>query len=266
MESDVYTQIKQTVKKLLGIDLNYYKEEQVKRRLDSWLIRNGMADWDSYFHLVANNPKELSRFRDYLTINVTEFFRDVKHWEILEKEIFPIITQNLSLRAPLSRELKIWSAGCSIGVEAYTLMMIAEKMLPHSNSVILATDIDRGALQKAKMRGPYLPEEARNLSDEQKMKYMEVIDGKYFVKEKYSSKVRFSEQDLLMGSFDNNFDLIVCRNVVIYFTSEAKMMLYKKFYQALRPGGVLFVGGTELIPRPADYGFKNVGISHYMKI
>jgi chemotaxis protein methyltransferase CheR len=93
-----------------------------------------------------------------------------------------------------------------------------------------------------------------------------VAPSAYSITEKLAHRVHFQEQDMLADRFENSFDLIVCRNVIIYFTNEAKTMLYSKFHAALRPGGVLFLGGTEIIPRPQELGFRNYGISFYMKV
>ena len=262
MEADIYSQVKYTVKRLLNVDLNFYKEDQVKRRLDSWLARNNMTSWDLYFDMVSKNAIELARFRDFLTINVTEFFRDTRHWNTLQEDVLPLMLKQASER---KSNLKMWSAGCSIGVEAYTLSILMDRVAPHVEFDIFASDMDRGALQKAKARGPFMPDEVRNLAPDQKEKYLEKNGDKYFIKEKFTRNVRFFEQDLLMDDFSGGFDLIVCRNVVIYFTREAKDMLYSKFRNALRPGGILFVGGTELIPRPSEYGFVSHWMSFYTK-
>jgi chemotaxis protein methyltransferase CheR len=160
--------------------------------------------------------------------------------------------------------LKLWSAGCSIGTEAYTLAILMAEAFPARKFTLLATDLDRGALQKARAGGPYTPEDVRNLSLTQRRKYLTPA-APYFVTEKLKKAIVFEEQDLLADRFDGGFDLIVCRNVVIYFTAEAKEKLYAKFSAALRPGGVLFVGGTEIISGQAKYGFQNFGISFYQK-
>ncbi len=261
MESEVYTQVKASVKKLLNIDLTYYKDEQMKRRLDSWLVRTRAASWSDYFKVLAENSNELTRFRDYLTINVTEFFRDPDRWATLAKDVIPQLLNSSNQR----NGLRVWSAGCSIGVEAYTLSMVLDQVSPNLPHQILATDLDRGALQKARARGPYTLDDMRNLTAEQKHKYI-TAEPPYHVKEQYARRITFQEQNLLMDQFDTGFDLIVCRNVIIYFTTEAKSHLYTKFHAALRPGGVLFLGGTEIIPRPTEIGFRNFGISFYMKV
>jgi chemotaxis protein methyltransferase CheR len=265
MEMDVYNNIQHNVKKILNIDLTYYKDEQMRRRLDSWLVRTTLSSWDEYFHLVTHDETELTRFRNYLTINVTEFFRDLDRWNALIKDVLPGLIKDAAARKAPQDGLRVWSAGCSVGVEAYTLAMVLEEIMPMKNHTILATDLDRGALAKAKAGGPYQADETKNLTDVQKRKYLETGGPPHFIRKTLASKITFREQNLMTDQFDNNFDLIVCRNVIIYFTNDAKAKLYPKFQQALRPGGVLFLGGTEIIPRPAEIGLKNYGISFYIK-
>ena len=259
MEAEVYSTIKFSVKKLLNIDLTYYKDEQVKRRLDSWLICSKASSWQDYLKTLSADSLELDRFRNYLTINVTEFFRDPERWQTLRKDVLPALLSQAN-----GGGLRVWSAGCSIGVEAYTLAMLLEETAPGRKHHLLATDMDRGALIRAKAGGPYQPEEARNLSAEQRQKFFKP-GTPFYLKDEVIRRVTFQEQDMLIDRFDVNFDLIVCRNVIIYFTNEAKAMLYTKFYNALRPGGILFLGGTEIISKPAEIGFRNVGISLYRK-
>ena len=264
MEAETYTYIKATVKKVLNIDLNYYKDEQMKRRLDSWLVRTRQPGWPEYFKLCQQAPEELSKLRDYLTINVTEFFRDPDRWDMLRKGVMPDLIKEASARpGDPKRGLRVWSAGCSIGVEAYTLAILLDEVTPTFSNYLLATDFDRGALAKAKARGPYNTDEIRNLSPQQRSHHLDMGTGN-FIKETTAKKVTFREQNLLEDKFEGNFDLIVCRNVVIYFTNEAKAHLYVKFRAALRPGGVLFLGGTEIIPRPQELGLRNHGISFYI--
>ncbi|HEX2998123.1 MAG TPA: protein-glutamate O-methyltransferase CheR [Anaerolineales bacterium] len=264
MDTDVYTEIKASIKQRLKIDLTNYKDEQMKRRLDSWLVRTHAGNWNEYLNLLAKDAKELERFRNYLTINVTEFFRDANRWDTLRRDILPPLFES-SPNSKLAGGLKLWSAGCSIGAEAYTLAMLMAEVSPAKNYSLLATDLDRGALAKARAGGPYSAEDVRNLDAVQSRKYLTAA-APYYVNESLKKRIRFEEQDLLADRFESGFDLIVCRNVVIYFTAEAKETLYKKFCAALRPGGVLFLGGTEIISGPANYGFQNFGISFYRRV
>jgi chemotaxis protein methyltransferase CheR len=259
MEPEIYLQVKTSVKHTLGIDLENYKEEQMKRRLDSWLARSRLPSWKDYFKLVSADAEELARFRNYLTINVTEFFRDPNRWAQVNGEILPDLIKTSN------GGLKIWSAGCSTGAEAYTLAMSMEEAAPLRRYSILATDLDRGALLKARSRGPYSAEDIRNLSPRQHLQYV-TQSAPYFVTENLQKRILFNEHDLLKDRFDEGFDLIVCRNVVIYFTTASKDLLYEKFSGALRTGGVLFVGGTEIISGAARFGLQSFGISFYKKI
>jgi chemotaxis protein methyltransferase CheR len=263
MDADVYNQVKDSIKRTLKIDLTNYKDEQMKRRLDSWLVRVRASTWNDYFHLLSIDGTERERFRNYLTINVTEFFRDSNRWDTLRKEILPYLWHAKGTHQ--SARLKLWSAGCSIGAEAYSLAILMNEAAPSQNYSLLATDLDHGALHKARSRGPYLESDIRNLHNAQLQKYFTPTPP-YYVKESLQKNIRFEEQDLLADSFEKDFDLIVCRNVVIYFTAEAKELLYAKFANALRPGGVLFLGGTELISGPPRYGLQNFGISFYKKV
>jgi chemotaxis protein methyltransferase CheR len=264
MDADIYTRVKASVKQSLKIDLENYKDEQMKRRLDSWLVRSRVSTWNEYFDLVASDYSELERFRNYLTINVTEFFRDPPRWNTLRDEILPYLQKHLEENHQVDG-LKLWSAGCSIGAEPYTLAIMMAEAAPRQKYSLLATDLDRGALAKARSRGPYTPEDVHNLDPVQRQKYI-TPKTPYFVSENLQRNISFQEQDLLADRFDHNFDLIVCRNVVIYFTTEAKDVLYAKFSAALRPGGVLFLGGTEIISGTSKFGLQNFGISFYRKI
>jgi chemotaxis protein methyltransferase CheR len=264
MDANIYTQVKASIKQRLKIDLANYKDEQMKRRLDSWLVRTRAETWNDYFHVLSSDSAELERFRNYLTINVTEFFRDSNRWDVLRQEILPYLLKK-SIEDRQLDGLKLWSAGCSNGAEAYTLAILMAEAAPLQKYSLLASDLDRGALLKARARGPYIAEDIRNLHATQRQKYLSST-APYYVHESLQKNIRFEEQDLLADRFEEEFNLIVCRNVVIYFTAEAKEKLYAKFSAALHPGGILFLGGTEILSGPARYGLQNYGISFYKKV
>ncbi len=261
MELDVYERIKTVVKSSVGIDLEHYKDEQMRRRLDSWLVRSGLKTWDEYFAKIKVNPDELLKFRNYLTINVTEFYRDTERWKHLQSTVFPIIIRDSGVRG-----LRLWSAGCSIGAEPFTLGMILDELTPTRKHYILGTDLDKGAIGRALSGGAFITEEVRGLSPIQRSKYLRPGGPPFYVIESLVKKITFREQNMISDTFERDFDLIVCRNVVIYFTSATKDLLYKKFTDALRKGGILFIGGTEIIPHPQDFGLRSIGISFYQKL
>ncbi|NPV87572.1 MAG: protein-glutamate O-methyltransferase CheR [Anaerolineae bacterium] len=262
MDLEVYRQLKGKIHSVVGINLDPYKDEQMRRRLDSWLARSGAPNWDAYFERIKRDEVELRRFRDYLTINVTEFFRDPERWKYLRENILPELIQSALKR---NRQVRIWSAGCSTGAEPYTLAMLLEELSPGKKAYILATDLDRGALEKARMGGPYVAEEVRNISPIQRSSFFKPGGPPFYVNSFLIEKVTFRELDLIFGEYERDFDLIVCRNVVIYFTTETKQLLYQRFSDSLRSGGVLFVGGTEIIPRPQEFSFRSTGFSFYVK-
>ncbi|MBO8163002.1 MAG: protein-glutamate O-methyltransferase CheR [Brevibacillus sp.] len=257
MEDRDFLQFIAKVKERTGIDLALYKEAQMKRRLTSLRTKRGFSTFAAYFEAIIQDRSLFDEFLDRMTINVSEFFRNPGRWQVLEQKILPRLRQQ-------SARLKCWSAACSSGEEPYTLALVLKRMnLLHSAS-ILATDIDEGALARAKQA--VYPE--RSLQDCPKdllTRYFVKNAETYQVAPEIKQSVTFKRHNLLADSFDTGFDLIICRNVMIYFTEEAKHELYQKFSRALRPGGVLFVGSTEQIFQPQQYQFESEDTFFYRK-
>lgn len=244
------------VKKKTGIDLAKYKEEQMKRRLTSLYVRNGFVNFDQYFKAMQIDINLFHEFLDHITINVTEFYRNPSLWEVLQGEIIPRFLKE-------KRKIKCWSSACSSGEEPYTLAMIFNE-LGITNYEIIASDLDEGVLAKAQL-GIYgervLKDLPKNFSD----KYFDKKDLTYEISNTIKKNVKFKRLDLLGDTFDSNYDLIICRNVMIYFTEEANTQLYHKLSEALSTDGVLFVGSTEQIFRPEKYNLEMVGSFFYRK-
>lgn len=161
--------------------------------------------------------------------------------------------------------MKIWSAGCSLGCEAYSLSMLLNEMSQKRNYSILATDIDLRIIAKAK-EGKYGTIEIKSMDKKYLDKYFLKEDDKYIIDEKIKSKVTFKKQDLILDRYDNDFDIIVCRNVLIYFKDEVKNEIIQKFISSLRKGGLLFVGATESINSYKDYGLEKLSPFIYKKV
>jgi len=264
MQVQEYNFVKLKVRNLMGLDLDCYKSAQMQRRLGSFLLRSGHSSWPSLFRAIQDDPMELSKLKNHLTINVSAFFRDPQKYEYLRTSILPrLLKQRPTLR--------VWSAGCSRGHEPYSLAMtLAEATSPFNQHTILATDIDRSALLRARAGGPYSATDVANVPPSMlecnfSLCFNGTRDDGYSVSRSLQRKVTFQHHNLLQDPFESDFDLIVCRNVVIYFVAEVKNLLYRRFYDALRPGGVLFVGGTEVISKTASAGFKPVGVSFYRR-
>ncbi|MEN6565797.1 MAG: protein-glutamate O-methyltransferase CheR [Veillonellales bacterium] len=234
-----------------GINLNDYKPTQMKRRINNLMTRHGVDTYMGFFNLISADAKLYKSFIDYLTINVTEFFRTPEKFGELESKVLP----DLLAKNP---KLSIWSAGCSIGAEPYSLAMILQDITPGAKHRILATDLDVEMLAKAQ-QGAYTANEYKNISPARAGKYFTQNGSQFIIKEDIRSRVEFKKHNLLLDKFEFGFDLILCRNVVIYFTEEAKDSLYRRFLASLKPGGVLFVGGTEAI-----LNFRDIGFEHYL--
>lgn len=245
------------IKKKTGIDLSLYKEAQMKRRLLSLYEKKGFKSFKDFFDSMNKDRELLNEFLDRMTINVSEFYRNAKRWEVLEKKIIPkLLTKN--------KRLKIWSAACSTGEEPYTIAMVMSNFMPLSQVQILATDLDENVIARAKL-GVYPERSLNEVPEEMKKKYFSK-DGTFFkVSDEVKKTVSFRKQNLLADSFGGPFDLIVCRNVLIYFTEEAKDELYNKFSGALSKDGIFFVGSTEQIFNPGKYEFETEDTFFYRR-
>lgn len=247
-----YEKFKQRFHQKSGLDLNDYKPAQMIRRINNLMIRVGAKGYDQFMDMMNTDAKLYKEFLDYLTINVTEFFRTPEKFVDLQEKVFPEMLRDAN------GKLHIWSAGCSTGAEPYSMAIILCELTPHTRHRILATDLDVEMLAKAKA-GVYGSLEMKNVSPAIAQKYFTVQEHKHFLREDIKTRVEFKQHNLLLDKFETGFDLILCRNVVIYFTETAKDQLYRRFFHALKPGGVLFVGGTECI-----LNYRDIGFEHYL--
>jgi chemotaxis protein methyltransferase CheR len=243
---------------LSGLDLNFYKENQMKRRINSFMQNNEFKDnYSDFIQALKKNPVLFDMFFKHLTINVSQFFRDQRLWEVLRTTILPLLTKHQS-------SLKLWSAGSSSGQEAYSLGITMQEYFPQIRYSILGTDIDVNVLKHARS-GIYDERDFASTPKDLWEKYFTKLDGKYEVNNIIKKNIIYKEQNLLIDSFDSGFDLIACRNVVIYFTDEAKEILYKKFVASLNPGGILFTGSTEHLFGHNQLGLKPIASFFYQK-
>lgn len=238
----------QKVKDTMGLDLSGYKPERMKRRIEMLIRKYSCKSYKEYLDLILKDPKKKDEFLDKLTINVTEFFRNPEKWQELKEKFLPELLKESGPR------FRAWSAGCSSGEEPYSLAILLEELKAPPTAKILATDIDIGVLTKAQI-GEYDERSMASTPSEYIQKYFIVRDGRYIVKPNVKARVQFKRHNLLQDPFEKGFDLIMCRNVVIYFEMEAKDQLYRKFSESLRTGGILFVGNTERI-----FNYKAIGL------
>ncbi len=244
-----YEKFKKDVFALTKIDLNAYKEKQMRRRIDTLIGKNKITSYTDYVALIKKDKEKFEQFVNFLTINVSEFYRNPEQWKILDTEVFPALIKKFG------KNIKIWSAACSTGDEPYSLVMALSKHLPLSNIKIIATDIDKQVLDTARM-GLYNEKSIASVPEDLKKKYFTKVGASYQISDEIKKRVEFKEHNLLKDPYPSGCHLIVCRNVVIYFTEEAKDKIYENFYQSLAQGGVLFIGSTEQIMNYKELGFN----------
>jgi chemotaxis protein methyltransferase CheR len=244
-----YEAFKRRIRTKCGVDLSLYKEEQMHRRLCSLLERSRADSFAAYFALLERDHGEWTRFLDRMTINVSELFRNPERWVVLRRDILPALLSERS-------GLRIWSAGCSYGAEPHSLAMLLEELAPTGRHYLLATDIDEAVLAKAR-EGQFTDADVRGVPDALARKYLKRQGDGWEVIPTVRRRVTFKRQNLLADPFERGFDLIACRNVVIYFTDDAKGTLYARFRDSLAPGGYIFVGGTERIFNANEIGLSS---------
>ena len=256
---DDYESFKKQIFTLTQIDLNAYKEKQMRRRIDSLIAKNGISTYHDYVALIKADRTKFEEFVNYLTINVSVFYRNPEQWVVLENEVLPQLMQK-------TNSLKVWSAACSTGDEPYSLVMMLSRHMPLSSIRIIATDIDKQVLEKAKS-GLYNVKSLKGLPQDFMKKYVtKVNEYTYKISDEIKRCVEFKQHNLLKDPYPKDCDLIVCRNVLIYFTEEAKVGIYKNFNASLKKDGVLFVGSTEQIIQAPTLGFATAKSFFYRKL
>lgn len=258
MDDRDYGYLKVRVKDLAGIDLGSYGERQMRRRLSGFVARTPSANIASYCRTLEKDDAKLRELVAYLTIKVTEFFRDPPAFEQLEA----LIRSRLAGRGP---SLNVWCAGCSSGCEAYSVALILNRAFPERSCRIVATDVDEVALGRARDGGPYRSAEVRHVPQDVLERYFTCAGRSYWICDCLRQSVDFRRHDLLSDPFDSGFDVIVCRNVTIYFTEQARNRLNQRFCQSLTMGGILFIGATESIFDATQMGFTRLDHGFYAK-
>ncbi len=253
-----YEEFKADTLRLTKVDLNAYKEQQMKRRISNLISKHGLKGFDEYTQKLRTDKDMLEEFLNYFTINVSEFYRNPDQWTMMDKDVIP------ELIGKFGKNLKIWSAACSTGDEPYSLVMALSRHIPLNQIRIYATDIDKTVLQKAQT-GLYGEKSIAGVPDDFKKKYFTKIGNSYQISDEIKRCVTFRQHNLILNDYQKDFHFIVCRNVLIYFTEEAKDAVFKKFYESLRPGGVLFIGSTEQINDYKKIGYARKSSFYYEK-
>ena len=244
-----YEKFKKSIFSLTQIDLSSYKEKQMRRRIDTLITKNKVSSYDAYVELIKKDKEKFEQFVNFLTINVSEFYRNPEQWKLLENDVIPELIHKFG------KNIKIWSAACSTGDEPYSLVMAFSRHLPLNQIKVIATDLDKQVLDTARM-GLYNEKSISGVPKEFKKKYFTKVGNSYQISNEIKSRVEFKEHNLLKDPYPGSCHLIVCRNVLIYFTEEAKEEIYKKFNSSLVKDGILFIGSTEQIMNYKELNYQ----------
>lgn len=236
--------------KNMGIYIEPSKKNLLAQKLSKLMYDGGIQNVGEYYHFIVSPPiserqKDLkNKFLDTVTVHKTNFFRENNHFEFLKRNISDIIDN--SPTAKMSNELRVWSAACSTGEEAYTLSMLFKEILPIGmRAKILATDISPDSIRKA-LAGVYKFGPEDNITSYYINKYFIKTDNEWAITDEIKSYITFRLFNLMEPfPFRNPFDIIFCRNVMIYFDREVQERLVNNFHGALSNNGFLFIGHSE---------------------
>ncbi|MBW4419961.1 MAG: PAS domain-containing protein [Myxacorys californica WJT36-NPBG1] len=229
-----------------GFDFTGYKRSTITRRVLKRMHAINIESYGEYLDYLEVHPEEFNILFNTLLINVTAFFRDRAAWDYLSSEVIPRI---MSRREP-NEQIRIWSAGCASGEEAYTTAMAIADVIGveefRDRVKIYATDVDEEALAQARL-GMYSPDKLKDLSDEQLALYFEQSDGEYSFRKDLRRSIIFGRHDLIQDAPISRLDLLICRNALMYFNAETQARIVNHFHFALRDEGFLFLGKAETL-------------------
>jgi chemotaxis protein methyltransferase CheR len=242
-EEQAFQLIQRKIYQETGLKIDQYKTNYLQRRIAVRMRANKVASYNDYLKVLDRSPKEYDLLLKDLTINVTEFFRDQNTFRALKESILPKLI--LAKRQHSQWIIRAWCAGCASGEEPYSLAMLFHLTLGKDISNwlvrIYGTDIDQPSLEKAR-KGEY--ERIASFEGRELREYFE-FDGRYKLRNEIRTMVKFYNYDLISKGWFRHFDLILCRNVLIYFSRDLQEELLYYFHQSLNKDGYLILGKTE---------------------
>lgn len=248
-----------------GLAIGASKSDMVRTRLARRLRELGIADFDAYCALIEgpHGAEEIPKFISALTTNVSHFFREAHHFELLRSTLIPAFRQKIERGHPV----RIWSAGCANGQEPYSIAMVLTEagLTSHKGCRILATDIDPAVVAFARS-GQYPEHMLSGLAPQIRADHFRKTDGQLRVADTLRDLATFRVLNLLRDwPMRGKFDAIFCRNVVIYFDQPTQTRLWRRFAEILEPGGHLFLGHSERISPEVEPYFEKAGVTAYRR-
>jgi chemotaxis protein methyltransferase CheR len=264
MREDVFIKFKEHIYSEMGITFSPAKKYFLKSKIDKLMKRHEIEDYNEYYKKILNKEKNIyEEFVHEITTHKTDFFREDNHFKFLKEEIINIL--KINPRILKHHQIRIWSAGCSTGEEPYTIAMVFKEILPENIELkILATDISVEVLKKA-VSGSYSNQITQLIPPLFLQKYFFKSSFNYIAKEDLKKHITFRIFNLMeLFPFKHNFDIIFCRNVMIYFDNDSRNKLVNKFYNNLIKGGFIIVGHSESLSDSRNL-FKFVKPTIYLK-
>ncbi len=229
-----------------GFDFSGYKRSTLKRRVEKRMQSLRIENFEDYLDYLEVYPEEFIYLFNTILINITGFFRDPIPWKYLAEEVFPKIINNKQS----SEQIRIWSAGCASGEEAYTIAILMAEIMGieefRQSVKIYATDVDEEALNQARLAS-YSAKDLEEIVPEFRQKYFEVVGNHYIFRQDMRRSVIFGRHDLLQDAPISRLDLLVCRNTMMYFNAESQERILTRFHFALKDKGYLFLGKAEML-------------------
>lgn len=248
--ADEYIAFCEGLRRLARVDLMQYRRIQMERRVQAFAERRGKASLLDYLALLATDPGELDMLLDRITINVSQLWRNPLQWQTLAEQVIP----DLASRGPI----RAWSAGCSYGAEVFTIAAVCREAAPSAAVSVHGSDIDEHAIARARL-ARYSDADMRTVPARSLERWFERVEDGWQVRAELTALVSFKVENLLeCAPRPAAYDLIACRNLVIYFTDEGRARLHRTLADALRPGGWLLVGSTERVADSAAHGLELV--------
>ena len=227
-----------------GITFSSTNRSILDSRIKELLRRKNIATPQEYYAIITKNPEEMKEMLDSVTTNLTRFFRNQPHFDAFIHYVIPNVAELKKARGP-DRTIKIWSAGCSTGEEPYTIAMIMKEICPPGfDFKVIASDISLKSLMTAQ-QGFYPDNRVDGVPADYLLKYFTKVEGGYQIKDEIKSKVRFDYHNLKHDAGERNFDVVFCRNVLIYFDEPAQLAVINHFWNSMAPQSYLFIGHSE---------------------
>jgi two-component system CheB/CheR fusion protein len=234
-----------------GFDFSGYKRSTLQRRIEKRMQEVHCDSYEQYTEYLEVNPDEYGRLFNTILINVTAFFRDAETWEHLRDQALPALLERRSADAPI----RVWSAACSSGQEAYTAAILLCELLGEAafreRVKIYATDVDDDALEQARA-AVYSPKAFEDLAEDLRDRYFEPVNGNFQFRPDLRRTVIFGRNDLVQDAPISRVDLLLCRNTLMYFNAEAQAEMLRRFHFGLAADGILLLGRSETLIRHGE--------------